>query len=632
MSLYAIYMTMVSVSCIFGVTILSLTQYLVIHQMPVSEWLHGLPLTLGALFFFVFLIAIFSRAILNPILKIVRKSKTQELTEEEKLSFLPAFKKLSTFTIIFLIFAFFVANSAVVFIKAAKGSIYLGATPVEKFTTQLMFLVLAMLYGLIASVYCTTYFEMFSQKTIAKLGITVIPDGVKAISFTRRLRYTIILSVVFGMWNMCCVAYGMIRFPEKGFTGPQFMKNAFIMGLWSLFFTIPMLYVYITNVKKNFRSTAEKIQDLRESGDIRKRLEVASVDDFGNVNSELNKLMNFLSEIVNNISRNNNLVKDKAGTLLENTENSMVGIKQIVTEFDDVNHKSSNRDLLLRQAQENMVKLSEESQMVSQSMNSQASAIQQNAASVTEMVANINSITEMVKKARLLSADLAQASEQGGKEVKSTIDVITEIEQKSTEMTNIVTVIQSVSSETNLLAMNAAIEAAHAGEAGQGFAVVADEIRNLAESTSQSAKEIKNRIDEIVELIDTSSKSISTTSNAFNHITGGIQDQLQVVENISNAMEEQSIGASETLKVTNGISEELSGISELIKKQAEHALDVENKIKEVVSISRDVDDSLNDSVNVIKEFESNLNNIAKDSEANKTAVDKVQNEINKFSC
>ena len=139
------------------------------------------------------------------------------------------------------------------------------------------------------------------------------------------------------------------------------------------------------------------------------------------------------------------------------------------------------------------------------------------------MVNNFDSITSLISKAQTLSNELTEESVSGSVEVKKTQEVINGISEMSKRMIEVIKVIQAVASQTNLLAMNAAIEAAHAGEAGKGFSVVADEIRKLSESTQKSTKDISNLINEIANSMEEGSSNMELTSNAFNKIQKDIE-------------------------------------------------------------------------------------------------------------
>jgi methyl-accepting chemotaxis protein len=119
----------------------------------------------------------------------------------------------------------------------------------------------------------------------------------------------------------------------------------------------------------------------------------------------------------------------------------------------------------------------------------------------------------------------------------------------------------NIASQTNLLSMNAAIEAAHAGEAGKGFAVVADEIRKLAESSSKQSKTIRTVLKKIKDSIDKITRSTDEVLNKFEAIDSGVKTVAEQETNIRNAMEEQSAGSQQLLETSGKVAE----ITQLVK-------------------------------------------------------------------
>jgi len=359
-------------------------------------------------------------------------------------------------------------------------------------------------------------------------------------------------------------------------------------------------------------------------------MDIVGLDDFGKTNEELNVLMDSLSDSILQIRKNSEDVSVNAKALLRTAEESSSGINQVVTSFDDIDKKNDARDRLLDNTQTNIEKLNKDAMRISELVAAQTAATEQNASSITEMVSNVNSIGQMINRSKSLSVKLSELSEKGNGAVSGSMQIVSDISEKSSQMMEVTKVIQSVASQTNLLAMNAAIEAAHAGEAGKGFAVVADEIRKLAESTSKSTKDINVMIEQLVESINSSADKISSTSTAFKDISSGIQDQLELTETIARATHEQSIGASETLKATNEISGQISEINVLIKNQADYSNELQKGIDEVVALSSQVNDALKESSAVINEFSRSIETTKNSAIENQSAIESVTQELSKF--
>ncbi len=191
----------------------------------------------------------------------------------------------------------------------------------------------------------------------------------------------------------------------------------------------------------------------------------------------------------------------------------------------------------------------------------QAASVVESSSSNEEMVANIKSVVGILQKNFASMEALNGASEDGKDGIQEVTAIVTDIEKDSDGLLEAVSVIQGIASQTNLLAMNAAIEAAHAGASGKGFAVVADEIRKLAENSAEEAHKISAVLGSLKTRITTASLSSAKTMDQFVLILsllGEVRNQETVIK---NAMEEQDIGSAQVLEAIR----EINGITTRVK-------------------------------------------------------------------
>ena len=188
----------------------------------------------------------------------------------------------------------------------------------------------------------------------------------------------------------------------------------------------------------------------------------------------------------------------------------------------------------------------------------QASSLEETASSMEELNATVKQNAESAQKANQLGHQSNEAVMRGAETVKRVVLTMSDIQDSSRKIADIIGVIDSIAFQTNILALNAAVEAARAGEQGRGFAVVASEVRNLAQRSAQAAKEIKGLIADSVERVDGGAKLVAEAGATMEQVVDSFRQVTGLVTDIASASQEQSSGIAQ---VTQAVSQ-MDGVTQ----------------------------------------------------------------------
>ena len=205
-------------------------------------------------------------------------------------------------------------------------------------------------------------------------------------------------------------------------------------------------------------------------------------------------------------------------------------------------------------------------------------SVSTSSSAVEEMIANINSINSILEHNAESVGLLDGATRKGMAGIENVAELVSKIEENSNGLSEMSSVIQKIASQTNLLAMNAAIEAAHAGNSGRGFAVVADEIRKLAENSGSEARKISDVLKNVKQLIDATFKDTGDVQKEFSEVvqlSGTVVEQEQTVR---RAISEQNEGGKQLLQAVGSMRE----LTQTVKERTEKLLTDTNAIKESI--------------------------------------------------
>ena len=360
------------------------------------------------------------------------------------------------------------------------------------------------------------------------------------------------------------------------FTTAKFLKYSLapFASITGLIVLIYFLFITILRIVSRLRVLKNAVSELSSgNADLTKRVDVKGSSSAFKVFDELvdeeNKFLQKFQDIIGTVKHSEKRLSTVGEAMTASIDNTANSISQIIANIDGVHEQiavqTGNVSATSNAVDEITSNIDSLERMISEQSEGVASA----SSAVEEMVANIRSVNTSVDSMASSFTSLESEAQTGQTKQKAVNEKIEQIEAMSKMLQEANTAIASIASQTNLLAMNAAIEAAHAGDAGKGFAVVADEIRKLSETSSAQSKTIGEQLKSIqhsiVEVVNASQES----SKSFNAVSSEIMRTNQIVKQIKLAMEEQNEGSKQVMETLHSMNASTLEVTEAAKKMTE---------------------------------------------------------------
>jgi len=398
-----------------------------------------------------------------------------------------------------------------------------------------------------------------------------------------------------------------------------------------LFISIIIIFLIAHSIIKPLQTAVDALKNISQGeGDLTVRLPIHGNDEITDLSQYFNKTIEKIGISISSVNANTDAMQNIAGGLSANMTETASAVQQINTNIDTIKEQTITQAASVTETVANIEQIIHTIKQLASSIEIQSDSVERSSSSIEQMVANIASISQILDKNDVLIKTLYEKTIQGKDGARTANIVVTQMAEKSDSLLEASLVIQHIASQTNLLAMNAAIEAAHAGDTGKGFAVVADEIRKLAEESNAQGKQIGAVLKESAEIIK---KLISTghgaeqTFEEVYKLAHTLSDQEDV---IINSMKEQSTGSREILTAITDIK----SVTETVKSGSEEMLggseEVVQEMKKLDNLTRIISGSMNEMASGSVQINEAIQEVNELTQKNKQSIEALAVEVKKF--
>ena len=473
--------------------------------------------------------------------------------------------------------------------------------------------------------------SLFSSKTIRSFekwaAFVPIEDDSLTLSILRRVA---LMSVTCIIAVVLLVLAPIVRFQQHD-THAKLITAVLPLFIYGLFFSIFNVLTIIYSFGRRITLVQQIVRKLA-NGDYRQNTVVAwTRDELSLLLQDFNTFLTFNKTFLNDLNKSVTVSTDTAEALSSNMKMTSSAVKAITESVSSVQSYIQNQSDGILKMQATLQRIAQNIENLDTNIETQAYSIGGSVSTIEQMVMNIQSVTDTVKDTFDSIGNLNNAADAGNTAVFTTHTIVKNINEQSEGLLEASSVIQHIASQTNLLAMNAAIEAAHAGDVGKGFAVVADEIRKLAEESSTQGKNITAVLKTLKMKIEELASTADTTSVQFAEIMRLLSTVNRGSNAIMESMTKQNDGNTQVLESIKKISAITAQVKEGSLEILTDNTEVSREMSKLVESSRHIDSTIHSVSDDTERIRSVINEVSDSSTRNRQAAQQVMKYLEQLS-